>query len=323
MRVVIFALMFACASHAHQSAATPKEQRGGNDLQPTQVGVQVKLETFTLDDARAIRTVGFSFVRLGIWTNALHDKAYQARMRAAFDVAGNAGLPVVVTFRSTRPLSADAQQRRPDTSLDASARDFAAAVLDVAHEFRAQILAIELWNEPDLGKYWPTGDVATTFGPFMRTVCSYLAAQPHEVPVYGFGLSRAPAPGTLADSLLQATVGREPGCIDAISYHAYGMSPEAIEDASRNIRERYGMPAVITEWGVPSKGTLGGQNAQTRRVRDFLAALSGMRTPLVSIYEWKDTQTGTNLRERNYGLVVTAEQPKPALQAVRDALLRR
>jgi hypothetical protein len=330
-RSAILALMFACACHSSVTVAAPAEPPVRIDTQPTQVGVQVKLETFTIDDARAIRAAGFSFVRLGIWTNALHDEAYQARMRAAFIAAGNAGLPVLVTFRSTRPLAAQALQPSPDiapdispdASLGASARRFATALLDIAHEFRAQILAIELWNEPDLSKYWPTGSVETTFGPFMRAVCSQLAARPHEVPVYGFGLSRAPVRGTLADTLLQTAVNGTPGCIDAISYHAYGMTPEAIEAASREIRARYGMPAVITEWGVPSKGTLGGQAAQTRRVGDFLAALPDMKTPLVSIYEWKDTQTGANLRERNYGLVVTAEQPKPALRAVRDALLKR
>jgi polysaccharide biosynthesis protein PslG len=322
-RRAAIALTIVCVLCSHAAVAASQDAASKAAALPTQVGVQVKLESFTPGDADAIRAAGLSFVRFGIWTNALHDSAYRARIRAAFSAASNASLPVLVTLRSTSTLVSTDPSIPIDAALQSASEQFAAAVLEIEREFRPHILAIELWNEPDLGRYWPTGDVETTFAPFMRAVCSQLAARTHAVPVYGFGLSRPPAGGTLPDSLLQATLGKPQRCVDAISYHAYGMTPAAILAASRDIRKRYGLPAVITEWGVPSAGTIGGTSAQTRRVRDFLAALPDMETPLVSLYEWKDTPTGTNLRERNYGLVVTADRPKPALQAVRDSLPKR
>jgi hypothetical protein len=288
--------------------------------QPTRVGVQVKLETFTRDDAQAIRAAGFSFVRLGIWTNALHDAAYRERIRAAFDAARSASLPVVATLRTTQPLATGTYGAARDEALALAGRALADAVADVEREFAAQLVAIELWNEPDLGKYWPTGDVLPTFAPYMRAACAALRAQPRSVPLYGFGFASAPLAGTLPDALLTSVLDGHTGCLDAVSYHAYGMTPVAIREAARDIEQRHRLPAVITEWGVPSAGLLRDPADQARRMRDFAAARADLSTPLVSIYEWKDTRSGDNARERSYGLVDASGRPKPALGAWRDAL---
>jgi hypothetical protein len=299
--------------------------------QRVRVGVQVKLETFTYDDAQAIRATGFSFVRFGLWTDALRNATYRKRMFAAFAAARSAALPVLVTLRSTQPLAIGLDgQSRDAASASALASTLASAgtaladaVIEVEREFATQILAVELWNEPDLAKYWPTGDVLATFAPTLRATCARLATQPHQVPVYGFGFARAPLRGSLPDALLTAVLDGNTGCLDAISYHAYGMTPDAIRRAAREIRVRHGVPAVITEWGVPSAGLLQGGGTQARRMRDFATSLSDSQTPLVSIYEWKDTSSGTNARERSYGLVDSSGQPKPALDAWRQTLRAR
>ncbi len=259
-------------------------------------------------------------MRLGVWTNRLHDIAYQKRVRAAFAAADDATLPVLVTLRSTQPLAPNATDASRDAALQTAGHEFAQAVLAFEHEFGRHMLAIELWNEPDLGKYWPTGNAAATFAPFMRAVCAQLGAQPHAVPIYGFGFSRAPVRGTPADALLRDATRGQPACVDAVSYHAYGMRPDAIRAAAREIRERYGVPAVITEWGVPSNGIVGADTAQASRISGFLATLPDTQTPLVSIYEWKDTISGANVRERSYGLVDASGAPKPSLEAARGVL---
>jgi len=282
--------------------------------------VQVKLETFTRDDAQAIRATGFSFVRLGIWTNALHDAAYRERIHAAFDAALSASLPVVATLRTTQPLATGTYGAAREEALALAGRALADAVFDVEREFATQLVAIELWNEPDLGKYWPTGDVLPTFAPYMRAACAALRAQPRRVPLYGFGFASAPLSGTLPDALLTSVLDGNPGCVDAVSYHAYGMTPAAIREAARDIEQRHRLPAVITEWGVPSAGLLRDSSNQAHRMSDFAAARNDLHTPLVSIYEWKDTRSGDNARERSYGLVDASGRPKPALDAWRDAL---
>jgi hypothetical protein len=98
------------------------------------------------------------------------------------------------------------------------------------------------------------------------------------------------------------------------------LSPEAIRDVGLDLRARYGLAAVISEWGSPSITTSGGEAGQAAHVYRFLAALPGSGMPFASIYEWKDTMTGTSPRERNFGLVTSSGAAKPALGAARDAL---
>ena len=71
---------------------------------PPHIGTQVKIERFTSADAKNIRAAGLSFVRFGVWVNSMPATAYQARVSRAFAVAHSAGLPVLVTLRSTVPL---------------------------------------------------------------------------------------------------------------------------------------------------------------------------------------------------------------------------
>lgn len=277
------------------------------------LGVQVKIETFTVNDATAIRQSGFTFVRFGVWSNYLHDPVYRKRVSAAFASADSAGLPVLVTMRSTQPLPGD-------LSLETAGEQFASSVNEIEQNFGPQILAIELWNEPDLGKYWPVGNVLSTFGPFMRGACSQLGIAKRAVPVFGFGFSRAPSQDSVPDSLLRTVMRESPTCLDAVSYHAYGTSPEEIRNIANDIKSRYGLPTVITEWGVPSDGTLGGIDGQANRIGSFVESMNRMNTELVSIYEWKDTLSGNNARERSYGLVSASGAPKAALAKIRNSI---
>jgi hypothetical protein len=324
VRAALAALLTAaCGSIPAVSEPLPAQPAPNqfDSVDQTRLGVQVKIETFTADHARAISQSGFAFVRLGVWTNSLNDPQYLKQVAAAFAAADSAQLPVLVTLRSTTPLiPASTSDDSRDAALVAAAKSFATAVERIEQSYFGQILAIELWNEPDLDKYWPTGNVSETFGPFMREVCSQLGAQPKRLPIYGFGFSRAPSPGTLPDALLQDVTRDQPTCLDAVSYHAYGMTPDQMLAAEGDVRARYGVPAVVTEWGTPSFGTLGGALVQARAIGNFLAGLDSTQTPLASLYEWEDSANGANVRERSYGLVDASGQPKPALAAVQAAL---
>lgn len=285
------------------------------------IGVQVKIENFDPADATLIRSTGFTFVRFGVWTDHLSDPAYQKRVADAFSHARDAGLPVLLTVRSTRPIiSVQTEGLRRDIALTQSGIEFGQGVAALLREHASQLIAVEIWNEPDLPKYWPTGDVTATFGPYLQAACRQWRIEAAKVPVLGFAFSRPPLPGSLPDTLLQQVMEKAPGCIHAVSYHAYGMSAEAIRDASIDLRARYGLAAVVTEWGSPSIPASGGTAGQAARVRTFLATLPTSGTPLASIYEWKDTITATSARERNFGLVTSDGAAKPALDAARDAL---
>ncbi|MBB5409188.1 hypothetical protein HDG34_003129 [Paraburkholderia sp. HC6.4b] len=294
-----------------------------NSEGPSKVGAQVKIQRFTATAATSIRAAGFSFVRLGVWVNAMRSSEYQKRVASAFATAQAAGLPVLLTVRSTVPLAqTSSDQAVHEAQLHDAAEQLVRVVSKLVGTYGENMLGIELWNEPDLPVYWPTGRVDTTFPIYMIAVCAGLKAIYASVPVIGFGFATAPATGTQSDKLLQSIHSSSANCIDAVSYHAYGMSAQQIQEASRYIRVQYGLPALITEWGV-SSGSKDGVDGQAAKIRSFLMKRDLMKTPLISIYEWQDTANGKNLRERNFGLVDASGAQKPALDAAVTALHSR
>jgi polysaccharide biosynthesis protein PslG len=287
------------------------------------VGVQVDVGGFTADDATRIRETGFEFVRLGVWTDSLGSKAYQQKLEAAFAQAKAASLGVLMTVRSLNPfgtLPVDPSLRA--AVLTSAGTTFGRAVATLVQEHASQLLAVEIWNEPDLAKYWPPGDVETTLPPYMQAACAQWTTLSRQVPVLGLGFARAPSKGSLPDALLAQVVQRAPGCLGGVSYHAYGMTGPQIAAVSADLHERYRLPAVITEWGVPSIPATGGDAGQAAQVASFLSSVRGTGAPLVSIYEWKDSPNGIDLAQRNYGLVTVGGMAKAALGAAGAELPR-
>ncbi|PRF23142.1 beta-xylosidase [Burkholderia multivorans] len=316
---VAIALSLAALPPAHAAdRARGPDAFGGR----SRVGVQVKIQSFTPDDARQIRQTGFDFVRFGIWTDRLDRVDYRRQVDDAFAAARSARLPVLLTVRTLAPLRQangprDTTTDRP--SLAAAGARFAGTLTRLAAQYGHALVALELWNEPDLSRYWPTGDVTHTFPPFAEGLCAGLAGRRSGVPVVGFGFARAPLRGSVPDRLLAGVYAASPACLDAVSYHAYGMTPIQIRDASRDIRARYGLPALVTEDGVASVG-VGGDARQARRVRTLLDARATLGTPLLSVYEWADTANANDAAQRSYGLVRADRSPKPALDSASASL---
>ncbi|RQV08214.1 beta-xylosidase [Burkholderia cenocepacia] len=287
------------------------------------VGVQVKIQSFTPDDARQIRQTGFDFVRFGVWTDRLDRADYRRQIDDAFAAARSARLPVLLTVRTlTRFRRADRQREEAQVdraSLAAAGARLAGTVTRLAAQYGHALVALELWNEPDLDRYWPTGDVARTFPPFAEGLCGGLVARRPDVPVVGFGFARPPLAGSVPDRLLAGVYAASPECLDAVSYHAYGMAPMQIRDAARDIRARYGLPALVTEDGAAS-ASVDGDARQARRVRTLLDARATLGTPLLSIYEWADTANANDAAQRSYGLVRADRSPKLALDAASTSL---
>jgi len=302
-------LMLASAVHA-------------SDLFPTlpadkTVGVQVKIQTFTAADAAQIKAAGFGFVRFGVWTNSLGGGAYQKQISDAFAAAKSAQLPVLMTVRSTKALT----PAPGDTAeLAAAGEQLATSVAALEQTYGAQLVAIEIWNEPDLGKYWPTGDFDTTFAPFMSAVCHGLGQKTQTTPLIGFGFAKAPSAGSASTVALNKILSDYPKCLSAVSYHPYGMSRSQIGSAQAFIQQNFHLPGVISEWGAPSLASNGGADGQATKVSTFISDVKQLRVPLTSIYEWKNSDSGGNDRERNFGLLTSDGQPKPAKMAARMLL---
>ena len=303
-------LVLSAANHTQASELFP-------NLPGKTFGIQVKIQKFTAADAAEIKAAGFTFVRFGVWSDSLTAKAYQKQVSDAFAAAQSAGLPVLLTVRAIKPLTPT-----PDNvdELTKAGESFATALTGLEKTYSSQLVAIEIWNEPDLETYWPTRNFATTFVPFMSAVCKSLQATAQTTPVVGFGFARAPTAGSASTVALNRIVGEYPKCLDAISYHPYGMTATQISNAQSFIQQNFHLPGVISEWGVSALSSNGGIDGQANKVSAFIVDVKKLNIPLTSIYEWRNSESGSNEREKNFGLLTTDGQPKPAKMAAATQL---
>ena len=285
------------------------------NLPAKNIGVQVKIQNFSAADAAQIKTAGFGFVRFGVWSDSLTAKAYQQQVSDAFAAARSAGLPVLLTVRAIKPLPAGSA-----ADLATAGEGFAKAVTGLQQSYSAQLVAIELWNEPDLETYWPTGKFDTTFVPFMSAVCKTLQGQPSSTPVVGYGFARPPSAGSASTVALSRIVSEYPKCLNAVSYHPYGMTATQISNAQAFIQQNFHLQGVISEWGISALASNGGAEGQASKINAFIGDVKKLNIPLTSIYEWKNSASGSNEREKNFGLLTSDGQPKPARMSVETLL---
>jgi hypothetical protein len=301
-------MMAGAATQVHASELFP-------NLPAKNIGVQVKIQNFTAADAAQIKSAGFGFVRFGVWSDSLTTKTYQKQVSDAFAAAQSAGLPVLLTVRAIKALPATSS-----AELTTAGEGFAKAVTGLQQSYSAQLVAIELWNEPDLETYWPTRNFDTTFVPFMSGVCKALQEQPPSTPVIGYGFARPPSAGSASTVALSRIVSEYPKCLSAVSYHPYGMTATQISNAQNFIQQNFHVPGIISEWGISALASNGGPEGQASKINAFIGDVKKLNIPLTSIYEWKNSDSGSNDREKNFGLLTSDGQPKPARMSV-EALL--
>lgn len=277
------------------------------------VGIQVKIQNFSAADAGQIKAAGFSFVRFGVWSDSLGSAKYQKQVSDAFATAKSAGLPVLLTVRAIKPLMAASGNI---SELASAGESFANTVTKLETAYSTQLVAIEIWNEPDLETYWPTRNFDTTFVPFMNAMCKSLQDKPQSTPRVGFGFARPPTAGSASTVALNRIVSEYPKCLKAISYHPYGMTSTQISNAQAFIQQNFHLPGVISEWGVSALSSNGGAEGQASKIGTFIADVKKLNIPLTSIYEWKNSDSGSNDREKNFGLLTSDGQPKPARMTV-------
>ncbi|TDK51667.1 glycosyl hydrolase family 5 [Pseudomonas moraviensis] len=300
-KLAALALMaLGAASQVHASELFP-------NLPAKTIGVQVKIQSFTAADAAQIKAAGFSFVRFGVWSDSLTAKTYQKQVSDAFAAAASAGLPVLLTVRAIKALPATSPEE-----LNAAGGKFANTVTGLEKTWSSQLVAIEIWNEPDLETYWPTRNFDTTFVPFMAGMCKAFEGQPQTTPRVGFGFARPPSAGSASTVAMKSIVSNYPKCLNAVSYHPYGMTATQISNAQTFIQQNFNLPGVISEWGVSALASNGGPEGQATKINAFITDVKRLNIPLTSIYEWRNSDSGSNDREKNFGFLTSDGQPKPA-----------
>lgn len=201
---------------------------------------------------------------------------------------------------------------------------FARFVVAVVRHFRHQGVVWELWNEPNLSKFWSPHADSAEYVALTRVVGTALRrAAPDEWFV-------GPAISGFDWAFLEACF--DHGLLDfwdAVTVHPYRQSPpETVASDWRRLRALVArhtdrdVPLLSGEWGYSER--YAGMNARLQAayaVRQYVANLAS-GVPMSIWYDWKDDGLDPLEIEHHFGVVGNDLKDKPATRAIQDAASR-
>ena len=284
-----------------------------------------------IDDERQIEaahTAGFSFVRADLLWRAVERNGQfrfvvADRLLAATEPRG---MGVLWILDYGHPQHGGEVPRQPN---DIAA--FAHYAETVAAHFRGRNVRYEIWNEPNIDRFWPPHPNATEYAAVARAAVDAVHRADPDAKVAIGGLARIDL-AFLQEVLDTGATG------DAISVHPYRTAaPETISAELSRLRQMVAAklgPAVEiwdTEWGYASYDyftqALGGDghtapNRKRQAVLGLREALSiwalDVRTAVW--YDLRDDGDDPRNGEKNYGLLDRQYADKPAMIALRQLM---
>jgi len=275
-------------------------------------------------DLDIARDAGFSAVRLDLaWASV--ERAPGVYDFSQFDAfipalaARGLRLHLIVDYTNDLYPALDSQQFRTTT-----VPAFAAVARAFARRFAGNGISYEVWNEPNLERFWPPSVGASGFA----TLCNAAIAALHEgdprAKVSTGGLA-----GFDSDFLTNILADGAGQGADAIGVHPYrreggeSVGYDLLRFRTLVSKQASPVPPIwSTEWGYSSTWEGDGHGAAERMRQAQLVArevLSGWAVgfPLIAIYSLRDDGTDPTNAEHNFGLIETNYTEKPALAAVR------
>jgi polysaccharide biosynthesis protein PslG len=201
---------------------------------------------------------------------------------------------------------------------------------------RTPIRAWQVWNEPNVPVYWPSGPDPAAYSRLLEETASAIKRVDPRAEIVSAGLTNSRLGVPLveyATKMFEAGAGR---ALDTFALHAYarddGGMLQAVAD-TRRLLERLGSsaPIWITEYGWASGGPRSpftvGERAQAQRITSAMRGFAARRRELgirgAVYYDWKDLARnpggGGDFFGLHTGLVRLDGSPKPALGAFRRA----
>lgn len=322
---------------APELIALPPAQRGATLDEQVRLGVGLIRQT--LDWAQVERAPGrYDFSR------------YDALV-AALSRRGLALLPVLFdppAFRSSRPAHGARPGTYPPRDPEDLGRFAAVAVRRYgprgafwrAHpELRpVPVRSWQVWNEPNLPAYWPTGPDPAAYGRLLAATARAIHRADPGATVVSAGIPQSHIGVPFARYVRGLYAGGARPAFDVLAVHAYARdAPGALAAVARarRLMDRHGdhRPLWVTElgWasdGPPSSFTVGARG-QAREVADALVALARRRRALrlegVVYATWRDGSVyagGSDFWGLHTGLLALDGAPKPAYYAFRRAARR-
>jgi len=315
----------------------------GTDADPTR---QRTMATISGTGARVLRqSFYWSLIepQPGRYDFSLYDGYVAAAANANLSI-----LPILFdppAFRSARPASGARRGTYPPANYSEFA--FFAATLVRRYgpggEFwqrhpelpQLPIRSWQVWNEPNIPVYWPSGPNPAEYAAMLRAVGQGIKAVDPGATVATAGLNESELGIKLVPFLQGMYRAGAKGSFDALALHPYAPGSDlVVAQVRRAVRElrRNGDDArtLITElgWatGSASRRALvvseAGQSALIRRTISQLASYHGrLRLDGVFYFNWRDVPAATGTRDHwglHTGLLRQDGSPKPALQALTD-----
>lgn len=189
------------------------------------------------------------------------------------------------------------------------------------------VVALEVWNEPDNSRFWQDGD-PNTFAPLLRDARAAIKAADATRKVVNGGVGWVNMPYILR----LARTGQLAG-LDGFAIHPYRRTaPETFAADVAPIQSVLAAHNVTptlwnTEWGYSSynqqeAARYGDGHDPRARARQAVLVLRATLTqlalnlPLMTIYELSDYGADPTISDHNYGLLNQAAEPKPAFTAM-------
>jgi hypothetical protein len=244
----------------------------------------------------------------------------------ALDIEPYLMLLQVPCWASTDPRKNCTQERWDDAYPPSNFGDYAAALRKLAAHFGDRVTVWEVWNEPNVARFWKPAPDASAYTRLLQTTYAAIKAQqPHAVVLGG---SLAGADYRFLDAMYAAGA---QGAFDALALHPYsagapGLCTEVqwsfacgIDGIrSQMLQKGDGKPLWLTEFGWSTYGSL-----TEAMQRDYLiGALAELqKRPYVAAVSWY-TLVNTDFqdlppelaKDNDFGLFYRDYRPKLAAQ---------
>jgi hypothetical protein len=200
------------------------------------------------------------------------------------------------------------------------------------------IRAWQVWNEPNLPVYWPSGPDAAEYADLLTAVAEAIKRVDPRASVVSAGLSVSRHGVPFRDFVTGIFEAGADDALDVFALHAFARDAAGAVGAAETTRELLGelgsnAPIWITEVGWASSGPASPFTAddegQADRIREALSAFWRLRKELglrgVIYYNWRDApvyEGGQDFFGLHTGLLDMDGDPKPALAAYRAATSR-
>lgn len=289
---------------------------------PDCLGVNIHFTGAEDKQVEQIAAAGFRFIRMDyIWRDVETEKGkYSFRpYDELVDSLAKRGIRPLFILCYGNPLYDGGAAPHADEGRKA----FASYARAAAQHFRGKGVLWELWNEPNLSKFWQPESNVGDYVKLAKAVYPAIKQADQNATVL--------APALAGWSYVFAEDAFKLGlldCCDVVSLHAYGApEPEDAADYFARIRElvtRYApkgrdVPIVSGEWGYPAVAGTTVEMQGEYIAREFLTNL--MSDVRLSIwYDWHDDGSDPNEAEHHFGTVYPDFKEKPAYLAAKTLM---